>query len=639
MLINTSAHTSQALSLDALNDYVAAIEDFSAGNIAAALDRAAWLVESFGLSNQPDAVLLVSALKNRMPQGHPDYSDSLDFDSAENLYKHRNNRGQLRDAANRSVRKSATDPSGRTRQVSANIPVVNGMIRWPLFAASWPLAESPDFIGAWALTLVGADRYAEADEVLATALGTSSLIHAARMALYLETQRWGDLRDAAAGARSAASASGDEMLGDIATACLGMADASLGSSETARMNLEVAQRSKFIAVSAWAYYIDGLLARTAYGDEDGAKNLLSKSLSLNHTTWADAASGSPERKLRVSSESNIAERTDRWDVTTEPDPEMERQRTVAANQDTYRAQAKVKLDRQIGMENVKSELARVTTSIRVARERIRRGADPRSMNYNLVLTGPPGTGKSTIVEAFALQLAAEGIVDDPEPMITGKADFVADVVGGSVNRTKETIAKAKGRVLFIDEFYSIVQGDKASTSQSNTDSFGMEAIDTLVGEMETKIGETVFIVAGYAGDIDRIMRVNDGLASRFPRRIAFESFTLEQLAAVAEKEADDKGVYLSADAAAFLADENGPARKLMLQADQDKRIIDVLGNGRFARNVVDRAIEEQSLRLASDEVDLSRLSDADLNTLAESDVKAAFDAYLHAELHGKGTSV
>ena len=169
-------------------------------------------------------------------------------------------------------------------------------------------------------------------------------------------------------------------------------------------------------------------------------------------------------------------------------------------------------------------------------------------------------------------------------------------------------------MLFIDEAYTLIQ-----TGLSGGDAFGREAVDTLLARMENDRDRLMVIIAGYDDEIDRFLSSNEGLASRFPRRIRFPSYSPAELAAIASAMAADKDSTIAPDAIAILervcadlaqrevlVDENGKMHKLSDEhrapgaapAGKRRRVLDVAGNGRFIRNVVEDAFGEQMYRIS-----------------------------------------
>lgn len=596
------------------------------------VNKVEWLLNPDGsnLSDVPDVLMLHAQAVAKLPANHPKYQATIPTGELETAYRVRSHATEFHTAAAQAVGRMLPQPVGQ--------------VEWPAFKATWPVWDSSSIQAAWALRLILArEDYVTAHEVLTHCDLATPLTHVAWLALYWQSQRFTELHEVATRARSAVfpdSRTGqvtatDDTLQAVAAACDGWALASLGRNREAEPMVTTAQKSQLAMAAAWGYYIDGMMERAA-GRDKQSYEALSQSLQIVHTPFAARALSDESQRMRVTSTETIAARTSYWDPTTEPDPEMERRRSAQELQASYRARADRLMDRIIGMDGVKAQVKRMRNSIRINEERRRRsgsGADKPS-NYNTVLLGPPGTGKSTIVKTITLYLAAEGLVDDPEPLITGKADFVSGYVGQTPEKTMETVNKARGKVLFIDEFYDMVQDTTGGSS--GTENHGQDAIDTLVGLMEERIGTTVFIIAGYPDDMARVLQTNAGLESRFPRRIRFASFDQAQLTAVAVKDAEDRGMRLSEEATVWLADETSDARLIGQEAPSGRRVVDVLGNGRFARNIVERACEELAQRLEGVD-DLSALDDAALETLTKEDVQAAFAAYVNSALYGTST--
>lgn len=652
-------------------EYLAVVAYYTKGDLSRALSLVAWIDERFGLGRFPDVLMAEIALRQTLSAADPEHRQ-VRSDDLRAIYEDRQLLGSMRatiinqDRSPIRVDSLQRDPSlwdvffpeqrigerARRGEVPGTakvpftaqfLPVIAASVPWTQFGIDAQFSDRRSVCGAWALNRALAGEYDEAEAVLGEHSAFDTPVHwIAAMALYYTTQRWTDLRTVAHEARTCP----DEKMGytadspnpllelnvrqvhDLGSLMAGQAEVSLGNNTSARSALAVASESSTYQIKARAHYLLGMIHRLD-GDEDRATQHFSHAWStFTDPDYERALRGSGET-IRVTTEDLIGQRTDRWDVMTEPDPELEAKRQRESMRSTYLTRATDLLDQQIGMEEVKANVRRLMLNIKVTQERIRRGGGAKAANYNLVLTGAPGTGKSTIVDVLALFMAGMGIVDDPEPMVTHREDFVSDVVGGSAKQSKQTIANAKGKVLFIDEFYSLVQ----QADGPNKDQFGKEALDTIVAESETRIGDTVFIVAGYTADIDRIFRVNDGLSSRFPRRIDFPSYTLGEIAQIAQLQAGKEGMSLSDEAMEFLGDDSRRARVLMKNVGSSgQRIIDVLGNGRLARNLVETAISFQSERIATAHTDLTDVSHDDLFTLSLEDIEKALEQYLERAL-------
>ena len=635
-----------------VDEYANIIGFYAGGRLDDALRRTRWVVKEYDLEGFADLVLIEASIRQSMSPEHPEHRSMPNTDQLKAMFAGRGDIGSMRKTlinrgyalgehidveAGQYLWGSQVFPGGvrtttRLPVGANNLPDVVVEHIWETFTLPLTISTPNSAVGAWALSRVEVGEYDEAASVLANAPSNANTL-AAEMALYHRTQRWTDLARVAGAGRNATP--GELGLSDtsperatttanytreVAALLSGMADLSLGRPTVARAALSTATHSQLAPVRGWANYLLGMSWR---GENDAeAVRFLTEAGAQYHAAEFDVALRDTDHTWRTTTPELIDRRTDKWDVTTEPDPEMERLREVEAKRETYAARAEALLDKQIGMDNVKREVRKMVTHIRITQERIRRGANPRAANYNLVLTGPPGTGKSTIVDVLTLHLAGLGIVDDPEPKVTHREDYVADIIGGSAIKTKKTIEDAVGKVLFIDEAYALVQ----QADGPNSDQFGKEALDTIVAESETRIGELVIVMAGYAADIDRLIRVNEGLGSRFPRRIDFSTYTLPEIADIAQVQAARMDMRLADDAHSFIADEQGVSQRRLLAHDSaGTLILDSLGNGRFARNLIESAVEHQALRLASGDTDLTELTEEALFTLTRDDVAAALD--------------
>jgi len=185
--------------------------------------------------------------------------------------------------------------------------------------------------------------------------------------------------------------------------------------------------------------------------------------------------------------------------------------------------------------------------------------------------------------------------------------LVAGYVGQTALKTKAKIAEALDGVLFIDEAYALTN----RMSQGGSD-FGLEAIDTLLKEMEDKRDRLVVIVAGYPDEMQRFLASNPGLPSRFTKTIRFDPYSAEELVQISITMALRDGLRLSHDCHAALAAFFSRAN---MASD--------FGNARTARTLIERAREAQAVRIAPQ---LSTVANIDLTEITLSDVESAIAA-------------
>src|SRR5207253_2540622 len=194
------------------------------------------------------------------------------------------------------------------------------------------------------------------------------------------------------------------------------------------------------------------------------------------------------------------------------------------------------LDELVGLEPVKRQVHEIAAQLRVARLRDRQGLASQPPARHFVFTGPPGTGKTTVARILGRIFAALGLLVRPSVVEAHRADLVGEHLGSTAIKTNKLVDSALGAVLFIDEAYSL-----HNEGYSGGDAFGSEAVQTLLKRAEDDRDRLVIVLAGYTADMDRFLRSNPGLASRFSVRVTFPSYHPGDLVRIADLLAEQAG--------------------------------------------------------------------------------------------------
>ncbi|WP_156070755.1 AAA family ATPase [Faecalibacterium prausnitzii] len=244
---------------------------------------------------------------------------------------------------------------------------------------------------------------------------------------------------------------------------------------------------------------------------------------------------------------------------------------------------RAEINELVGLAPVKEYVFGLADNLQVQQRRAAAGLKTASLSMHMIFTGNPGTGKTTIARLVAKYLKAIGALKGGQLVEVTRADLVGRYTGHTAPLTNSVIESALGGVLFIDEAYSLYRGEQ--------DSFGLEAIDTLVKGMEDHRDELVVILAGYTREMETFLTANSGLASRFPNRIEFPDYTAVELLQITHVQAKNKGYRLAESCAEPL---------LGYYARWQESDARTAGNGRLARNTLEKAIFHQSRRLVAE---------------------------------------
>ena len=244
---------------------------------------------------------------------------------------------------------------------------------------------------------------------------------------------------------------------------------------------------------------------------------------------------------------------------------------------------RAEINELVGLAPVKEYVFGLADNLQVQQRRAAAGLKTASLSMHMIFTGNPGTGKTTIARLVARYLKAIGALKGGQLVEVTRADLVGRYTGHTAPLTNSVIESALGGVLFIDEAYSLYRGEQ--------DSFGLEAIDTLEKGMEDHRDELVVILAGYTREMETFLTANSGLASRFPNRIEFPDYTAVELLQITQVLAKNKGYTLA---------EACTEPLLGYYARWQTADARTAGNGRLARNTLEKAIFHQSRRLVAE---------------------------------------
>ena len=261
-----------------------------------------------------------------------------------------------------------------------------------------------------------------------------------------------------------------------------------------------------------------------------------------------------------------------------------------------------KLDGLVGLGGVKKEISNLAAFLNL---QIKRGETNTFQGKHYVFTGNPGTGKTTVARIMADVFKTLGIVSRGQLVEADRAKLVAGYSGQTAIKTNQLVDQALGGVLFIDEAYTLKSNDG--------DSFGAEAIDTLLKRLEDDRGKFICIVAGYTDQMHDFIDSNPGLKSRFTQTIHFDDYTPDELTQIFINLAKGKSFTIDEDTEAAIHRE---FEQLYLRRDKN------FGNAREARRIFDVAVERQSQRLVKLMSDPG-FQEADMYKLTKEDLPAA----------------
>ena len=440
--------------------------------------------------------------------------------------------------------------------------------------------------------------------------------------IFFRAKRWHDVRRVLA--PLIPQARNDAHLYQAMSVAQGLAASYLGLWEPAFEQLNTQGAGPVAAANAEALLAAALSARSL-GRADTATALLNEAYAVTGvqdnlratiaTALSDAGYG-----IHPTTAARIDARTDYWDANTEPGERDFTRQLGSARREELNAEADAELAEFVGMTDVKEQILRLEASVRADKARAARGLPVRNKSLHLVLKGPPGTGKTTIARVIAKKLCAADVLPAETFVETGRADLVDRVIGGSEDKIKaiiDGIIDDGGGVLFIDEAYAL-------TDSGSDNDFGPLVIAELLRAMVNHADKLMVIAAGYSDKMQEFLDSNEGLRGRFTRGITLPSYTVDELVEIT--------VGKSAKGGSMIADLE-PMRQVYAQlrtatvvdtTGRSRSALDVLGNARFAENLIGFAEEERDHRLGiSGALDDAEATDEELQTITGEDLRIA----------------
>ena len=279
------------------------------------------------------------------------------------------------------------------------------------------------------------------------------------------------------------------------------------------------------------------------------------------------------------------------------------------------------LDALIGLSKIKHDVKELADFVKIQKMRKDGGLKSVPVSLHLVFTGNPGTGKTTVARILARIYKQIGVLSTGQLVEVDRSGLVAGYVGQTAIKTSKKIEEAKGGILFIDEAYSLARKD---------DTFGQEAIDTILKAMEDNREDFVVIVAGYTGPMENFINSNPGLKSRFNKYIEFPDYTIDELMGIFD---------MNCKKYDYEADEEIRAQIRAMIVQRKLGALENYANARDVRNLFEEIITNQARRVAAMESptqeDMKKILLEDLEETAEQDAQKAMEKAGKIEAAGK----
>lgn len=264
----------------------------------------------------------------------------------------------------------------------------------------------------------------------------------------------------------------------------------------------------------------------------------------------------------------------------------------------------LELNSLVGLQGVKKLIEEIYSYIEIQKMRQKEKLVSEPLGLHMIFKGNPGTGKTTVARILGKLFKEVGVLPKGHLVEVERADLVGEFIGHTAQKTRDQIKKALGGILFIDEAYSLARGGDKD--------FGKEAIDALVKGMEDYRDNLILILAGYQDEMDWFVETNPGLRSRFPIHITFPDFSNRELLAIADLMLQQRQYCLS----------NGAREEFRFVIEKEHKRHEHSGNARLVRNLIERAIRRQAVRLLRSDGEPSR---NELMAIVREDLEGASD--------------
>ncbi|MEI6606815.1 MAG: AAA family ATPase [Verrucomicrobiota bacterium] len=257
------------------------------------------------------------------------------------------------------------------------------------------------------------------------------------------------------------------------------------------------------------------------------------------------------------------------------------------------------LDLLVGLVSVKQEVMTLINfaSIQIKREEL--GLKSSQVSYHLVLTGSPGTGKTTVARIVSKIYNLLGILEKGQLVETDRSGLIAEYTGQTPGKVNRAVDSALDGVLFIDEAYALVEG--------SNENYGKEALATLIKRMEDDRGRLVVMVAGYTEEMKTFINANSGLKSRFNKYIEFPDYVPDEMLEI---------FVLQCKALDYSLTDEARTKALNLFKVAYEQRDRSFGNGRYVRNMFEKSMELQANRVSS----LTSLTKEILTSIVDTDI-------------------